>query len=116
MKTKQIFDTLAFYCDNDLDEVFLEEPQNHLANNQINIPTKIIDTPPANIDVALANLAKKNSFSIATNQLSLENIVQTAQDLANSCHNLAELKQVISTFEGCNLKKMAINELLMPKN
>ena len=35
--------------------------------------------------------------------------MQTAQDLANSCHNLAELKQVISTFEGCNLKKMATN-------
>ncbi len=116
MKNKQIFDALAFYCDNELNEVFLEEPQNHLAyNNQENqkqenkLSNKLINRPPTNIDVALANLAKKNSFSIATNQLSLENIVQTAQDLANSCHNLAELKQVISTFEGCNLKKMATN-------
>jgi hypothetical protein len=82
MKTKQIFDTLASYCDNDLDEVFLEEPQNHLANNQINIPTKIIDTPPANIDVALANLAKKNLFT--THSIYLENIVQSAKNLADS--------------------------------
>jgi hypothetical protein len=107
MKTKQIFDALAFYCDNDLDEVFLEEPQNHLTNNQIVVPTKLISTPPANIDVALTNLAKKNLFT--TNSISLENIVQSAQNLANSCHNLFELQQALFKFDGCNLKKMATN-------
>ena len=107
MKTKQTFDALAFYCDNDLDEVFLEEPQNHLTNNQIVVPTKLISTPPANIDVALTNLAKKNLFT--TNSISLENIVQSAQNLANSCHNLFELQQALFKFDGCNLKKMATN-------
>lgn len=107
MKTKQTFDALAFYCDNDLNEVFLEEPQNHLVAPQIITPAKLINTPPANIDVALANLAKKNSF--ITSSISLESIVQSAQDLADSCHNLSDLQQAVAKFEGCNLKKMATN-------
>jgi len=107
MKTKQTFNALAFYCDNDLDEVFLEEPQNHFVNQQITAPVKLIGDRPANIDIALKNLVKKNSFT--TSAISLENIVQSAQDLADSCHSLLELQQAISKFEGCNLKKMATN-------
>jgi uracil-DNA glycosylase family 4 len=121
MKSKQTFDALAFYCDNELDEFFLEEPHNHLAmyqheNNQPALTTKIINNPPANIDIALTNLSKKNLFSTASNQLSLEKIVQTAQDLADSCHSLAELKQAVLTFEGCNLKKMATNTVFADGN
>ena len=73
---------------------------------------------------ALAELAKKNQLNIMENKLpnidekflSLNQIVENARLLANNAKNIAELKEIVENFDGCNLKKMATNTVFADGN
>jgi DNA polymerase len=116
MNKKQIFDTVAFYCDNDLDFICDETSQNRY--NQVFLPknfqtktTNIIKIPTTNLSTrqAISMLAQKNLLTDETNAISLENIISKAKNIAQSCNDLDSLKIQVQDFDGCNLKKMATN-------
>ncbi len=70
---------------------------------------------------ALQLLAKKSQENNMDNQnqsisLSINDIVKKAQELANKASNIAELRQAVENFDGCNLKKMATNTVFSDGN
>ena len=73
---------------------------------------------------ALAELAKKNQINFMENKLPnidekflpLNQIVENARLLASKAKNIAELKEIVENFEGCNLKKMATNTVFADGN
>ena len=94
-------------------------------NNAKNINDEKMISPVFSTDSAIANLAKKNQIlspnSLQKNNLEekfipINDIIASAKNLANSCQNLAELKNAITQFDGCNLKKMATNTVFCDGN
>jgi len=73
---------------------------------------------------ALAELAKKNQITSMENKsvnidekfLSINQIIENAKMLASKAKNIAELKEIVENFEGCNLKKMATNTVFADGN
>ena len=73
---------------------------------------------------ALAELAKKNQINFMENKISnadekflpLNQIVENARTLASKAQTVAELKEIIENFDGCNLKKMATNTVFVDGN
>jgi DNA polymerase len=73
---------------------------------------------------ALAELAKKNQINFMENKLPnidekflpLNQIVENARLLASKAKNIAELKEIVENFDGCNLKKMATNTVFADGN
>jgi uracil-DNA glycosylase family 4 len=161
MKQKyNLHDVLEFYQQNELNEIFSNEPNNKLKIDgkpliALNKKTKeksaeinlILDQESkkeklpdhhnnqesttiskvkniSSTSQALAELAKKNQTNIMENKLpnidekflSLNQIVENARILANKAKNIAELKEVVANFDGCNLKKMATNTVFADGN
>lgn len=144
MKTN-ITEILEFYAENGLDEVILEESQNHFLQKDVakkNIEVKKEAVKPAvhnfikpvfSTAGALSALAKKtgeinqdmakiNSAKPAENAdqiekyVSLNEIVAKATKLAAAAKTVAELKKAVENFDGCNLKKMATNTVFCDGN
>jgi len=94
-------------------------------NNAKNISDEKMISPVFSTDSAIANLAKKNQTlsenSVQKNNLEekfipINDIISSAKNLANNCQTLAELKNAITQFDGCNLKKMATNTVFCDGN
>ena len=94
-------------------------------NNAKNISDEKMISPVFTTDSAIANLAKKNQTlsenSVQKNNLEekfipINDIISSAKNLANNCQTLAELKNAITQFDGCNLKKMATNTVFCDGN
>ncbi len=62
------------------------------------------------------NMNKQDQSTSLAISLSINDIVKKAQDLANKAQNLAELRQAVENFDGCNLKKMATNTVFSDGN
>ena len=62
------------------------------------------------------NMNKQDQSTSLAISLSINDIVKKAQDLANKAQNLAELRQAVENFDGCNLKKMATNTVFCDGN
>jgi DNA polymerase len=161
MKQKyNLSDVLEFYQQNELNEIFSNEPNNKLKIDDkplIVINKKSKENPretnliskqdvqkeklpdPAknqestiisnvknisSTSQALAELAKKNQINFMENKmpnidekfLSLNQIVENARLQANKAKNIAELKEIVENFDGCNLKKMATNTVFADGN
>lgn len=122
---------LEFYLDNGLDEVFSEKSQNLLLSKNseiISLKTSAMQSfikPESSISQAISTLAKKSqqitpmdfsNQSSGSKFQSLNDIITQAKTLAQSAQNLAELRQAIENFDGCNLKKMATNTVFADGN
>ena len=57
-----------------------------------------------------------NSTDAQVRHIQMGHPMQTSQDLASACLNLAQLESVVSTFEGCSLKKTATNTVFADGN
>lgn len=129
-KNHNLVEALQFYIDNDLNEVFLEKPQNHFLEKDKelkvqkssavnNFVKQVPSTSQAISGLAkkfhqnnsLENLAKKSEINIAPEEkyFSLNEIVSRANNIAKSCKDVASLRKAVEDFDGCNLKKMATN-------
>ncbi len=134
MTTKNLAEALQFYVDNDLNEVIVEKPQNHFAKKtapkieakkpaevkKASVATSFIK-PHFSTDQALSTLAKKfvtneNSSDSASKFQSLNEIVEQAHSAAQQAKNIAQLREAVNNFEGCNLKKMATNTVFSDGN
>jgi len=96
-----------------------------IANNKKIIADEKMINPVFSTDSAIANLAKKNQTltenSLPKNNLDekfipINEIINSAKNLANSCQTLDELKKAVEQFDGCNLKKMATNTVFCDGN
>lgn len=127
----EIAEALKFYLDNDLTEVISEKTQNHflqkdpqkksLESAKATTENKFVK-PQFSINEALSTLAKKSQNSVVVEPAfsekfkSLNEIVALAQKSAAEAKNLAELRQAVENFDGCNLKKMATNTVFCDGN
>jgi len=133
MKNKE---ALAFYADNDLDEIISEKSQNHFLvvdKKPTEIKTKSQNytkavNPILSTSQALSTLAKKSQQNIAeatqTNNgeglsqkfIPLNEIVAAAKKAAQSAKTIDELRKAVENFDGCGLKKMATNTVFADGN
>ncbi len=117
---KQILD---LYKDNDLNELISDNSINRFlkiedvnidkSNNidvSLNDKSNIISNNSGNMAQAIEKLIKKQSNVINNKeQSSIQDVIDSARNLADQVHDLEELQQAVNNFEGCNLKKMATN-------
>jgi DNA polymerase len=123
--------------DNKIQSQSITDNKNNLAiNNQKTMSKKLpkisdstddkkMINPVFSTSSAIANLAKKNLL-ITSNSLSqeslqdkfipLNDIIASSKKIANNCQTLEELKNAITQFDGCNLKKMATNTVFSDGN
>lgn len=129
-------EALQFYLDNGLEEVISEKSQNYFLQKDKEKPQKQPEKQKTftvnnfvkpefskitSTSDALSSLAKKfqpNSTNMASEEKfrSLNEIVAQAQKLASAAKDLAELRQAVENFDGCNLKKMATNTVFCDGN
>jgi uracil-DNA glycosylase family 4 len=62
------------------------------------------------------NMNKQDQLKSLAISLSINDIVKKSEELANKATNLAELRQAVENFDGCNLKKMATNTVFSDGN
>ncbi len=126
MKTVQEFEALIeFYAANDLDYALDENPHNRFEEvrqkravrlqQQTSLPAaQQILTPPTNTSGALQRSPSSKAAPLIAptsppQVLPDAATMQDARKLAESAKNLEELKELLSHFEGCNLKRTAKN-------
>jgi len=130
-------EALQFYIENDLGEIFSEVAQNNfLLKEKITTEKKIFSQPKIvenklpnffsapvlSSSQAISNLAIKaqNNANENSNEMekfkSLNEILAQAKKLAAKAKNLAELREAVENFDGCNLKKMATNTVFCDGN
>lgn len=107
---------------NFVQEATMEKPQEQGRVQQSPIISNIKNI--SSTSQALAELAKKNQINSMENKLSkidekflsLNQIIENARAMSNKAQNIAELKEIVENFEGCNLKKMATNTVFSDGN
>ncbi len=126
-------EALAFYTDNDLNEIISEKSQNHflvLDKKPAEVKTKnqnhaSVVKPALSTSQALSTLAKKSQITAvsavvngASEQkfIPLNEIVAAAKKAAQAASTIAELRQAVEKFDGCGLKKMATNTVFADGN
>ena len=129
-------EVVEFLIENGLDEIYSSNPQN--LNSKSTLVEEVVSkipkiynkpiNPISSTSQALSALAKKtqqnNNLNFSTSHrssdydekfLSLNEIINQAEKDAKNCSNLIELRKAVESFEGCNLKKMATNKLLLKR-
>ena len=130
-------EALAFYADNDLNEIISEKSQNHflvLDKKPAEVKTKnqnhaSVVKPVLSTSQALSTLAKKSQQATQIKEISatendvsekkfvsLNEIVAAAKKAAQAANSIAELRQAVEKFDGCSLKKMATNTVFADGN
>jgi len=100
---------LKYYCSDDKDHALSRE--NIFLKNQ----SKIIP----NIDISSKNTLKSDIRESSMQKIKPENIspaVSESRKLADSANTLAELKEIVMNFAGCDLKKLASNTVFCDGN
>jgi DNA polymerase len=99
---------LSFYLDSGADEAIAETPQNQLAPKQPRPEPQPETTPKPAPGRSLAEAPA----APAINRLALGDpnaAVATAQEQAEQCQTLEDLRQALAAFEGCALRDTATN-------
>lgn len=142
MNKNNIAEILQFHFDNGLNEALSEKPQNYLLQRDIvkKIDSKITQEIKKTDNVivkkeekvvhnfikptsstfeaisTLATLAKTQNTNNNQQLISLNEIVAQAKKAAAAAQNLAQLREAVENFDGCNLKKMATNTVFCDGN
>lgn len=138
MTKNKFFEIVNFHLENDLNEIYSNNPINRLKIDNSNVTTsdkslknqEIINTSNSTNEqivnnhlstaMAISKLAQKNQDSsinfISEKFTPINEIIEKAKNIAQNAKNIAELKNIVENFDGCNLKKMATNTVFADGN
>lgn len=105
---------IKLYQEFGIDEIISDKPINRFQSKKEEV--KNIDQKSDKLEYknltsfdAINKLADKNKKMTNDNLIPINDIIAKARKLSDNANDLEELKDVISNFDGCSLKKMATN-------
>ncbi|MCH2037721.1 MAG: uracil-DNA glycosylase [Rickettsiales bacterium] len=109
---------MEFYLDSGIDTMMEEVPLDHFhqsneIQNSVIAPSKAV-APDTKLTDTKTNSASSSKPQIQS--LKPSESVMMAEQLASSASNLSELKEKLYAFEGCSLKKTAMNTVMYDGN
>lgn len=109
---------MEFYLDSGIDTMMEDVPLDHFhqsaeIQNPVVLPAKAI---PNTNKITDANVNTRPATKTQTQSLKPLESVMLAEQLASSATNLSELKEKLYAFEGCSLKKTAMNTVMYDGN